>query len=615
MVQEVSTRYLYCSSAQSNFIPSSLIKSLKEARTNVIKVKPISAVALSNIDNIYAYDVVITLFFNCVGRTTNTLFGALLDICKKIDEGSKKSASPTHFQQVLTFINFGKANIDGILGKLESNKGADSSEFNSDLEAQYELEERQKILEEQYEKLQDRLKKLSENFQNLILNSYKNTFFYDAIEKTLSKQSLKQFREVTATFYPFLHYQLSGDQHALMGMTVAKLLTRHHVLSPKFVKSSKTIKWFVRTVPAEEIIDDTSDFSVKAREALDEAEVDDEVKDFLPKCRKLFNAEVHIYLDESDSSKAIINEILHKNLDDKGIIQANGAVAKEAGDVLYSDSHQSLLNRIPDRDIEAYKFLTNGDFDDAIQRQVGKDILRNIQDEIVRYVSSSDWGSDKHGFDDVDTINHDIIYIARAMLSAPCTVEAGLEKSVFEMTSAFGGEMFGFVGSRNMDQYVVIATPSSIRITTSEYLKKGQEYIPLKTLFLLITINLLILQKLDPKVGGETRDRKQEEKAVYLIDELLSSDNSLTASHGTEQLKKYIRELYSDEQEGLLAVAKPFRYRSGNLVEEQVYHTECALASRLNSLGGRAAFSPRTTHKNLLGEESSALNQEFRTSD
>ncbi len=597
--------------------PESVAAALEELSTTIIRVKPISSVALSNIDSeINAYDAVRTLFFNSNGSTTNALFNSLMAAAKTIDAKSKSSQNPTSFQQTLTYISFGKTTIDGILGKLEQNKTYEADADDLNFEARIEAFERQKNYEEQRDKLQDRLKLLADNLQLILLNSYKNLSFYNEINQELSKQSLKEFREVSATFYPFLHYQLSGDKHALMGMTVAKLLTRHHVFSPSLVRGKNFLKWTVRTAAAEDIINDQSEFSIKARDQLNDADALANYTDFHPGCRKLFDAEVHIYLDESDSSKSTISDILHKNLDDRGIIQANGALAKESGSALYEKDHQPLLEKLPNTDIEAYRYLTSGDYDDSIERQVGKDILRKIQDSIIHYVSSTDW--DHSGRDTAsiqETVNEDIRFIANAMLTAPyCTVEAGIDRSVFEMTSAFGGEMFGFIGSRSIDQFVVTATPSSIRITEPEYLRKDQSFIPLKSLFLLITINWFIFLSFSRRPGGEKADEKLRSRVIEHINNLLNSADSETASHHVESFKKFIRSLYQKNSGGLFSVAKPFRHKRPNEKNDQTYHTECALESIVRSglLGERnsGVFSPMNVDVDeLLGENTEFFNQ------
>jgi len=598
--------------------PESVTQELEKLKTAVIRVKPISSVALSNIDSeINAYDAVRTLFFNSDGRTTNALYNGLMTASKAIDVKSKGSQNPTNFQQILTYISFGKTNIDGILGKLEQNKSFNENPEDMDFEARIEMYERQKSFEEQRDKLQDRLKLLADNLQLILLNSYKNPAFYEEINKGLSKQSLKEFREVSATFYPFLHYQLSGESHALMGMTVAKLLTRHHVFTPTFVRGRNFLKWSVRTATAEDIINDTSEFSIKSREELNTADEQAGVVDFQPSCRKLFDAEVHIYLDESDSSKSTISDILHKNLDDRGIIQAIGALAKESGSVLYDPQHRPLLDRVPNTDLEAYRYLTSGDFDDSIERQVGKDILRKIQDTILHYVSSTNWDNTKRDQCSLENdLNEDIRFIARAMLSAPyCTVEAGIDRSIFEMTSAFGGEMFGFIGSRNIDRYVVTATPSSIRITEPEYLTKDQQFISLRSLFLLITINWFIFLSLSRRPGGQKADEKLRSQIIEHVNNLLNSGDSKTASHHVDSFKKFVKSLYSKNSGGLFSVAKPFRHKSPNKRDDQTYHTECALESIVRSslLGERnsGVFSPMNVDVDeLLGESTEFFSQE-----
>lgn len=595
-----------------------IVEKLEKISTSIIRVKPISSVALSNIDSeINAYDAVRTLFFNSSGDT-NTLFKHLMAVSKAIDAKSKESQNPTNFQQTLSYISFGKTNIDGILGKLEQGKSFGENPDDLDFEARIEVIERQKNYEEQRDKLQDRLKNLADNLQSILLNSYKNLSYYEEINRGLSDQSLKEFREVSATFYPFLHYQLSSERHALMGMTVAKLLTRHHVFAPTFVRGRNFLKWNVRTATAEDIINDTSEFSSKSREQLDAADEQPSVKDFQPGCRKLFDAEIHIYLDESDSSKSTISDILHKNLDDRGIIQASGALAKESGSVLYSSSHVPLLDRVPKTDIEAYRYLTSGEYDDSIERQVGKDILRRIQDTIVHYVSSTDWDNSGREHELIEhDLNTDIRFIANAMLTAPyCTVEAGLDRKIFEMTSAFGGEMFGFIGSRNIDRYIVTATPSSIRITEQDYLTKDQQFIPLRSLFLLITINWFIFLSLSRRPGGEKADEKLRSQIVEYVNGLLSSGDSDTATHSVESFKKFIKSLYSKNSGGLFSVAKPFRHKNPKNRDDQIYHTECALESivRSNLLGERnsGVFSPMNVDVDeLLGDTTEFFNQEL----
>ena len=328
---------------------------------------------------------------------------------------------------------------------------------------------------------------------------------------------------------------------------------------------------------------------------------------------------MHIYLDESDASKSTISEILQKNLYDRGVIQAIGAVAKESGSVLYDPQHIPLLDRIPDTDLKAYRYLNSGDFDDAIERQVGKDILRKIQDSIVHYVSSTNWdnsGRDAYALE--KDLNKDIQLIARAMLSAPyCTVEAGIDRSVFEMTSVFGGEMFGFIGSRNIDDYIVITTPSSIRITKPAYVTKEQQFIPLRSLFLLITIEWFIFLSLSRHPGTQKADKKLHGKFTEHLNNLLKSGDSETASHHVESFKKFIKSLYSKNSGGLFSVARPFRTledKSLHGQDEQRLHTICALDSIVNSslLGKRfeGVFSPmKVDIDELLGESTEFFSQ------
>lgn len=596
--------------------PEDVAKDLEQVGAAIIRVKPISPVALSNIESeTNAYDAVSSLFFNGDGRTPNALFTGLKKAAKIIDAASQKSPSPTKFEQTLAFIQTGKYNLDAILGKLQ--QGAPLEEgYPMDPSARAEFYEQQKSYEEQKEKLQDRLKELASHFQNILLNSYKNQPFYEAINQNLSRPTLKEFRAVTASFYPFLHYQLSGEHHVLMGMTVAKLMTQHHVFSPMYVKKGNLLKWSVRTASAEALIDDTSDLLSKFREQLALADAA-EARDLMPGCRKLLDAEVHLYLDESDSSKTTISDALHKNQEDRGIIQANGALAKEAGSVLYDPEQLPLLERIPDTDREAYRYLTRGEEDDALERQIGKDILRKIQDTIIEYVASTDW--DRSGRDSAlikQDLNKDIRFLAQALLSAPyCTVEAGVERSVFEMTSAFGGEMFGFIGSRYLDRYVVTATPSSIRITEPEYLTQNQASIPLRNLFLLITLNWFIFLSLSRRPGGVVADEKLRAQVAEQVNSLLTSSDSETASHQVEALKKFIKSLSLKTEEGLLGVAKPFRPTS-RARKDLTYHTACAFDSILNSslLGGgmtSGVFSPKGVEANeLLGETTEFFNQQ-----
>lgn len=601
--------------------PDSISKELENLSTTIMRVKPISSVALSNIDSEFnAYDAVRTLFFNSDGRTTNAIYNGLVSVSKKIDDNSKANHNPTKFQETLSYIKIDKLRIDSLLDKLAQNKNFNGNIDDMDIESRVYMIELQKNFEDQQNRLQDSIERLAKNFQYILSHSYKNTRFYREINEELSTQSLREFREVSSTFYPFLHYQLSGETHALMGMTISKLLTQHDVFYPIFTRGKNLLRWGSKKVKAEDIINDTSEFSFKSREVLNIADEQEDIVDTQPSCRKLFDAEVHIYIDESDASKSTIGEILQKNLYDRGIIQAMGAVSKESGSVLYDPQHIPLLDRIPNTDLQAYRYLTSGDFDDAIERQVGKDILRKIQDSIIHYVSSTNWdnsGRDPHTLE--KDLNKDIRFIARAMLSAPyCTVEAGVERSVFEMTSVFGGEMFGFIGSRNIDNYAVIVTPSSIRITKPEYLTKEQQFISLRSLFLLITIEWFIFLSLSRRPGGPAADKKLGAQFDEQLNNLLNSGDSETASHHVESFKKFIKSLYSKNSGGLFSVAKPFRPSENKSIQRQGehrLHTICALDSIVDSslLGERfeGVFSPMNVDiDELLGESTEYFSQE-----
>ena len=335
--------------------PDSIVKKLEKLDTTILKVKPISSVALSNINaDINAYYIVKTLFYKTDGKT-NTLFNSLTKAAKFVDNGST-STQKNSFEDTLKHITYEKKGIDNILVNIDKFSHIENLDTTDHDEQRYR-EEQQQNREEQQEKLEEKMKSLAQLLQLFLLNTYKNFYLYNKIEEVLSPKTLKEFRAITATFYPFLHYQISGESHALVGMTIAKLMTKHHVFTPKYHKKYNCLLWTVRTVSAEDLINDGSDFNINSREALLLSDDALNANDLQPNCRKLFDAEIHIYLDESDSAKAVITKSLHINLDDTGIFQASGALAKEAGNVLYNAEHKSLIELIPNNDLEAYSFL------------------------------------------------------------------------------------------------------------------------------------------------------------------------------------------------------------------------------------------------------------------
>lgn len=590
--------------------PETVSKKLESLGTCITRVKPISSFALSDLDkDINAYDIAKSLFFVSDGQTANAIYEGVHKACKEVDRQANNATAknPPKLEQVVTGIRYGKLNIDGVLGKLETEVAQSSVETIDGVAGEFDVPDAHESVQFYQDKLKGLMADLAQKLQSLFLKSYSNLSLYNLIKGMLSSVSLKEFREVTATFYPILHYQLSEQKHALLGMTAKKLLTRHYVFTPRYHKNRNVITWSAKPYLIDEIISGESSLNNEAKLALENKDA----YDLAPSCEKLFESDFHLYIDESDKTKEIITEVLHRDIIDDGLVQANGALSKEAGDSLYSANHISLENRIPDNDAEAFRYLSNGLFDDSLIRQVSKDILRNVQDAIIRNISKSDWCKPDQDPNELEaTLTSDVRFIARALLTAPyCTVDAGIDRTVFETTSVFGGEMFGFIGSRNIDEFVVISTPSAIRITKPEYISDSQERIPLKSLFLLFTINWFIFQSLRKHPGSEISADKLSAKLSEHIAALLGPSNPLTATHGVERLKKLLQGLYSRPSSGVLGVSKPFRLFTENSgAKAPVYHTACAYETikRANILDERVngVFSPTAVNvDDLLGGE------------
>lgn len=581
--------------------PDKIVKALEKLDTHIVQVKPSSTRSQDDIESDNnAYDVASSTFFGKDGESVNAVYKSLLKAANSVDSSSSSSQNPTHFAEALKSIRFTKLNIDRLLDKILPESDIPSADDDEDSENRLFIKSSN---DDNKEKLTAMLTDLSKKLQLLFLKSYSNFNFNEEIEKHFSTKSLREFRQVTSSYYPFLHYQLSNQRHVLIGMTVSKLTFKQLVFIPRFIKSRNVIKWSTKSISSSDIFNDTSEFYSKSMMEFEVASEHDGVFDEKPTCRNLFFSEIHLYIDESDSSKKQFNSVLNIDIEDDEKIQAFGALTKEVGDVLYDADYEPLLERLPEKDIDAFRYLTNGDFDDAIERQVGKDVLRKIQDVILRSVASEGWEELGDSTEDiVIQMNNKISVVARSLLTSPfCTVDAGIESSVFEMTSVFGGEMFGFVGSRYVDDFVVVMKKNAIRITSTSYLQPKDVAVPLKILFLLITVNMYIFLALKRKTGSVNTSLSIRKKILEYVNDLLKAGDNVRSDAHVTKLKKFLRSLYKTEAGSLAPISAPFE----NCDE---YHTYCASNSifKESALGERfnSVVSPSDVNVNdLIGED------------
>jgi hypothetical protein len=296
-----------------------------------------------------------------------------------------------------------------------------------------------------------------------------------------------------------------GSDQALIGMVVNKLLTQNSVLVPKYVKKTKTLRWIKKEYFIEEILSDRSDLHKRVNYEFALADEFGLNSNDSPDATNLYTAEIIIFIDESDASKKVITKEKNKNIFDNQLIQSMAANSKEFGDVVYDDSYTNLTDSIPSDDAKLSDYFSSRSNDDSFERQAAKEIIRKIHNNIIAYAHKNGWEDLTEKNQTQEDLSKDVRLIALSILSAPyCTVDDSVDRKVFDVTSVFGGENFGFIGSRKINELSVVVKSNSLTIVNTSSLMGSEKSAPLSALFLLITISWLEFRIISQNRGSDS---------------------------------------------------------------------------------------------------------------
>jgi len=559
-----------------------------------IKVRPISPEALTKPDSENnAYLIAKNLLVTPTGGKRQ-LFQQLVQAAKKVDAGTRR-ANPdneknhSHHEQTVYGIFKSIKIIDGEKGRSTTNEGeTEAREFftEDDLDHEAQLSE---------ERVQRHMKEIAKALTNLARKSYTNEFLNRAIKECLSPQSFDEFREVTASFLPFLHIQASPGQSFFMCMTTAKMMMMHSAFYPRYIRKRKRAEWAVKEFPIDDILSDQGALQKAFDKAYEDAEADGvSLRDTLhaesPQA-KLHDAQYTLYLDESDDAKAEITKQLKETLYDEELIQAIGSMIKETGDILVSDDHQFLSDEIakaPEKSIaEVLADLQN---DDSLHRILSKETLLMVRRKVYQALLDADWVYARP-YKSVDDLLQAVNVFFRNTLTAPyCTVDKAVDADIFKSSSAFAGEMYGFIGSKNLDHLYVVNLGNSFRIIDAS--KKDtfapEKVLPAPLFVLAISEGYLYLRSIYKSIGSETANEKEALREHEIV--------SLNDKHGLNKLIKQLQ-----KQSGSFAsISAPFRLDN---LHTRASHGTGRQARRITERKFRQAFSDSHDIEGVLAPE------------
>lgn len=552
-----------------------IVKRLQDAGCDVVKVRPISAMALSNIEQeMNSYDIAKDLIKTPTDKL-NSLYNDLIKICTSIDRAIDRSDStnPIELALKLKTIRYQIGRIEQEQGKgsiSQADEDSLKSNVSDDIDEDLTFIKEQEN-EEEANRSKDRIVKAMEKItSSLVLltkHSYTNEPFRKSLKENLSDQSYKKFREVSSSFHPFLHVQTSDSRFFILAMTIKKFMTKHTVLAPRIMKTKNIIRWGNRPVDIREIVSDRSTINIKVAEIFDNAsDTNTVISHTDDNLSKIFRANYTFFIDESDASKEVISKELSRNVEDAELIQAIGAFSKEVGDVLLNESYtflSQLVERQPECSlVDIFRDIYN---DDSVPRMLSKEALMKARSKIYQSLINCEW---KHlnGESDPSEIMAKINSFLKNALTAPyCTVEQSVDAQVFNTTAAFGGEMYGFTGSKNIDNFIVVSMGNSFRITEADRAKDIPfPSLPLSYFMLLISECYLYFRLILKGIGGESSDINQS-----------LSFNECIAENDKAKLQKLMNKYYG-ESAPFSGVGAPFR-QDGN--SDLPLHTDAAKAS------------------------------------
>lgn len=549
----------------------------------VINVLPVSEVALSNIDSaMNAYQIAKDLFYTSTGKQ-NTLFKALSSITKKLDAQHIKKPNVIALNKRLTEIAMLTMLVDAeqkrYFSPTTKAKNPEQTEEQQEVDADDKLRQmmqasihefnQQEEAERSAQRIEKALGAISRHLTKLCEYSYSNDYFYQAIETSqiLKPPSRKKWRTITASFYPFLHIQKSGCRYSLLTMTVAKMMTRHKFLCPKNKKG--VITWSNRDAAINDIATDNSALISQAKELLKNTPTS--LLGTYSNAVPFFNSQFIFFIDESDAAKSVMANNLCSELEDKGVIQAIGAFAKEVIDVVGNDNHLFLMRRIKQSQaptlLDAVNELHN---DDALARIVAKENILQIRKKIYEVLLNNDWIFARDG-ETVKSLFEKTNTVFKGSLTAPyCTVMQSIDSEVFKSTSVFGGEMYGFTGSKKINNLTLVNMGNSFSIMAKEAanrLPTTYERIPLAYFFLLLTEVFLYFRLISKDRGSEQLDEEHAQEF-----------NAFLASNEAIPFLKHIDTFYKKKTGALSGIGAPFRnhYQHESQINSNTLHTKAA---------------------------------------
>lgn len=305
--------------------------------------------------------------------------------------------------------------------------------------------------------------------------------------------------------------------------------------------------------------------------------------------RRVFDASFVWYMDESDATKAVISDTLHKNMEDRSILQAIGVIEKEAGDVLSNTQYVPFNKALPKTDFAILDYLNSGENDDSIERRVNKENLWRVVDSILGHVAVQEGVSKGSVNSKVKKIRKNISLIAKNTMRAPyCTVDTSIDSDVIDSTSVFGGEIFGFTGSRDLDNLVMVLKPNSMCIMREDRAPSSYESVPLKDYFLLMTITWFVLRLIYQNVGSDKSSKETDQgRGKKSLDDAISElkakimEKNEDGEDIAQKIIKLIENNHHQSTGALRSVAKPFVAMKNDAEggRSNILHTKAAWAS------------------------------------
>lgn len=568
-----------------------------------IKVRPVSRSTLSDIESDgNAYNIARSLFFTSDDKKT-ALYDQLRLAAQASDNASGNDSltpeSAVSLEKKLNGIIYGVYSIKRELDKgLTDNASAD---FMDEIEATVQKQEVEDQIKNSKQKIKSNTEKIAKYLVDLSEKSYSNNVFADKIKHHLTAVAFNKFREITASFFPFLHAQLSEKRFFFLCMTTKKMMTEMKVFVPKYKTRTKTVKWTVQAHRIADVVTDKGVLGQQLSECMSELQTDPDLPDdqreklkASPKW-KLYNTEFTFYMDESDEAKSIIAQDLSEKMYDQNLIQVIGALAKETGDVLACDGYvylSDLMAKDPEKSIaETLYDLRN---DDSLHRIIAKESLRRVREKAYKALHESHWPYAKT-YKSHSEMMEKVDRFFRNSLTAPyCTVDKEVDSNIFQSTSAFSGEMYGFLGSRSLDGLFVVNLGNSFRIVSEK--RKGQypgdSVLPMALFLLMISESYLYFRFIGKGIGSSKSEIGQ-----------LEVERKIIAEDDKEALDKLMRE-FDKKSSAFAGVSAPFRSDHGENLHTQVSEKTINSVSKITHKKFTQAFSDIHGLTEILDPES-----------